>query len=53
MHWRTDVKDLQLPQLKQAEITGLRKITVEVRFERGDGSKNLQMSTYVSNRGLL
>ncbi|MHC4103485.1 MAG: prepilin-type N-terminal cleavage/methylation domain-containing protein [Planctomycetota bacterium] len=52
LHWRTEVADLQSPELIATEITGLRKICVEVDWERGSGSKSLQMSTYVADRRL-
>jgi prepilin-type N-terminal cleavage/methylation domain-containing protein len=50
LHWRTEVADLQSPELIATEITGLRRIFVEIGWERGSGSKNLQMSTYVADR---
>ncbi len=52
LHWRTEVADLQSSDLTEAEITGLRRICVEVGFKQGDGSKSLQMSTYVADRRL-
>ncbi|MCP4263297.1 MAG: prepilin-type N-terminal cleavage/methylation domain-containing protein [Planctomycetes bacterium] len=52
LHWRTEVADLQSSKLTNAEITGLRRICVEVGFKRGSGFKNLQMSTYVADRRL-
>ncbi len=52
LHWRTEVADLQSSKLTDAEITGLRRICVEVGFKRGSGFKNLQMSTYVADRRL-
>ncbi len=52
LHWRTEVKDLRSSKLTNAEITGLRSISVEVSFKQGAGSKSLQMSTYVADRRL-
>ncbi len=52
LHWQTEVAALQSPRLAEADITGLRKICVEVGFKRGSGSKSLQMSTYVADRRL-
>ena len=52
LHWQTEVEDLQSPQLAEADITGLRKICVEIGFKQGSGSKSLQMSTYVADRRL-
>jgi len=52
LHWRTEVTDLQPPSLGGMDITGLRKIFVDVRWKRGIGWKHLQMSTYVADRNL-
>jgi len=52
LHWKTGVADLRLPQLDEAGITGLRKISVAVNWKQGAGSKHLQMSTYVADREL-
>jgi len=52
LHWQTEVTGLQSPQLAEADITGLRKICVEVGWKQGSSSKSLQMSTYVADRRL-
>jgi type II secretion system protein I len=52
LHWQTEVAGLQSPQLDKADITGLRKICVEVDWKQGSSSKSLQMSTYVADRRL-
>jgi len=52
LHWQTEVEGLQSPQLAEADITGLRKICVEVGWKQGSSSKSLQMSTYVADRRL-
>ena len=52
LHWQTEVTGLQSPQLVEADITGLRKICVEVDWKQGSSSKSLQMSTYVADRRL-
>jgi len=52
LHWQTEVADLQSPRLVEADITGLRKICVEVGWKQGSSSKSLQMSTYVADRRL-
>ncbi len=52
LHWQTEVAGLQSPQLTEADITGLRKICVEVGWKQGSSSKSLQMSTYVADRRL-
>jgi len=51
-HWQTQVTDLRLHQLDKADITGLRKILVDVYWKHGIGRKHLQMSTYVADRKL-
>ncbi len=52
LRWRTEVSDLQLPELTQADVTGLRKISVDVTWNQGIRGKHLQMSTYVADRKL-
>lgn len=50
--WRTEVTDLYSPPLDEADITGLRKILVDVSWKQSLGHKHLQMSTYVADRKL-
>ena len=50
--WRTEVSDLQLPELAQAEVAGLRKVSVDVTWKQGIRRKHLQMSTCVADRKL-
>ncbi len=52
LYWQTEITDLQLPQLDEMNITGLRKILVDVGWKQGTGCKHLQMSTYVADRKL-
>ena len=49
LHWQTEVTSLQLPQLEQADVTGLREISVDVSWEQGIGRKHIRMSTYVAD----
>jgi prepilin-type N-terminal cleavage/methylation domain-containing protein len=49
LHWQTEVTDLQSPQLDEADITGLRRVLVDVNWKQGTGRKHLQMSTYVAD----
>lgn len=52
LYWRTEVTDVHLPQPAEANITGLRRIFVDVNWEQGVGQKHLQMSTYIADRKL-
>jgi type II secretion system protein I len=52
LNWQTEVTDLQLPRLEEADIAGLRKVSVNVCWKHGTGQKHLQMSTYVADRKL-
>ena len=52
LNWQTEVTDLQLPQLGEVNIAGLRKILVDVSWKQGSSRKQLQMSTYVADRKL-
>jgi prepilin-type N-terminal cleavage/methylation domain-containing protein len=49
LHWQTEITNLQLPLLDQANITGLRKVLVDVSWKQGTRHKHLQMSTYVAD----
>jgi hypothetical protein len=49
LNWRAEVADLQLPQLSEARVTGLRRIVVDVNWKQGTIGKQLQMSTYVAD----
>jgi len=49
LNWRAEVADLQLPQLDEAHVTGLRRIVVDVNWKQGATGKQLQMSTYVAD----
>ncbi|MCK4913164.1 MAG: prepilin-type N-terminal cleavage/methylation domain-containing protein [Planctomycetes bacterium] len=51
-NWQTEVKDLQLPKLDQADICGLRTVSVDVSWKQGISRKHLQMLTYVADRKL-
>jgi len=48
--WRTEIADVEPPVL-QTDIAGLRKITVDVAWERGNAIKNLRISSYIADRG--
>ena len=52
LHWQTEVADLQSPQLNEANVSGLRKISVDVRWKQGTGWRHLRTSTYVADRKL-
>ncbi|MCX5637688.1 MAG: prepilin-type N-terminal cleavage/methylation domain-containing protein [Planctomycetota bacterium] len=52
LHWQTEVTPLQLSQLEQAGVTGLREVSVDVSWEHGIGRKHIRMSTYVADRKL-
>ena len=49
LNWRAEVADLQLPQLGETHVAGLRRIVVDVNWKQGAARKQLQMSTYVAD----
>jgi len=51
-NWQTEVTDMHLPQLDQARIYGLKKISVDINWKQGIGQKQLKMSTYIADRKL-
>lgn len=52
LNWQTQVTDSQFPKLKDAGITALRKVSVDVCWKQGIGQKHLQMSTFVADKTL-
>ena len=52
LHWQSEVTDMVLGQSNGPDITGLRKIVVNVNWRQGRGRKHIQMSTYVAERKL-
>ncbi len=48
-NWKSKVVDMQLPELEQQRVTGLRKVTVDVNWRRGSTGRQLQMSTCVAD----
>jgi len=52
LYWRTEVTDIEPPQLGKLDTAGLRRIFVDVSWEQGIRWKHLQMSTYVADRKL-
>ena len=51
-NWQTEVADLHLPQFDQVDISGLRKISVDINWKQGISQKHLRMSTYIADRKL-
>ena len=49
LRWRTEVSDFELPELVEADVAGLREISVDVTWNQGVGRKHLQMSTCVAD----
>ncbi len=51
-YWRSDVRDVQLPQLNWTNLGGLRKIVVDVGWKQAAGRKTIKLSTYMAERKL-
>lgn len=51
--WRTEVEDIHLPEIDREDISGLRKISVNISWKQGTRRKQLQMSTLIADRKLL
>jgi len=51
-YWRSDVGDVQLPQLNWTNLGGLRKIVVDVGWKQAAGRKTVKVSSYVAERKL-
>lgn len=49
LRWRAEVVDMQLPELEQQRVTGLRKVMVDVNWRRGKTGRQVQMSTCVAD----
>ena len=52
LNWRTEVADIEPDNLGELDISGLRRILVDISWEQGINRKHLQMSTYVADRKL-
>ena len=52
LQWRTEVSDFESPELVDADVAGLRRVSVDVAWKQGVGRKHLQMSTCVADRRL-
>lgn len=52
-NWHTEVEDIDLPQWDGENISGLRKISVDISWQQGTGKKHLRMSTLIADRNLL
>ena len=50
--WHTEVEEIHLPQIDREDISGLRKISVDVSWKQGIRRKHLQMSTLIADRKL-
>jgi general secretion pathway protein I len=51
--WRTDVTDAR-PSSQQLDLnfTGLRRLSVDVAWQKGSGEKHIQMTTYVADSSI-
>jgi len=47
--WRIEVSDFELPELVEAGVAGLRRISVDVAWNQGSGRKHLKMSTCLAD----
>jgi type II secretion system protein I len=50
LNWRTEVTNIEPAHPDELDITGLRRIYVDVSWEQGTRRKHVQMSTYVADR---
>lgn len=50
LNWRTEVTNIEPAHQDALNITGLRRIYVDVSWEQGTRRKHVQMSTYVADR---
>lgn len=50
LNWRTEVTNIEPAHPDELDITGLRRICVDVSWEQDTRRKYLQMSTYVADR---
>lgn len=51
LKWQTEVTDLTVPELHDADVNRLRKVSVDVTLQ-ALGRKHLQMSTYIADKKL-
>ena len=52
LYWNRQVTDIRPTELAEANITGMRQISVDVSWMKGTSRRNIQMSTYIADRKL-
>lgn len=52
LFWQRQVADIRPTELAQANITGMRQVSVDVSWIKGSSRRQIQMSTYIANRKL-
>lgn len=50
LHWQRTVSDLQLGELEDAGLTGLRSVYVEVTWNSGQRQERVHMATYAADK---
>jgi type II secretion system protein I len=51
--WHTEVENLNSPQLDKEQVSGLKKISIDITWQLGAGKKHLRMSTLIADRNIL
>jgi len=52
MQWSRKIEKLHLSGFNQNDLTGLRAVTVTVRWRHGTKDKHIEMLTYIADRNL-
>jgi len=52
MHWQSQVIDLPSMLFDELNVTGLRKVLIDVSWKNGSSQRQVQLSTYVADRNL-
>jgi type II secretion system protein I len=52
MRWQSRVTDLPYSLFGQLNVSGLRKVLVDVSWKNGSSQRQVQLSTYVADRNL-
>lgn len=50
LYWQRQVTDIRPTELAEANIIGMRQISVDVSWDKGTTCRKIQMSTFVADR---
>jgi len=52
LYWSRQVTDIRPTELAEANISGMRQVSVDVSWMKGSGRRQIQLLTYIADRKL-